>query len=329
MTEHTDPMSARVGILSAAHVHAPGLAHNARQAEGAELAGVWDDNATRGQQAAKDWDTRWFDDLGDLLDACDAVIICSENNSHARHVEAACQAGRHILCEKPVAVSKADCDWIAHEVKASGIVFMTAFPCPFSPAFTQLQQRVHDGVLGKVVGWNTTNQGTCPHGWFVEPALSGGGALVDHVVHVTDLLRRLTKSEPVWVQAFTGCGMYGKAWDDIAMVTLGFGDGSFATIDSSWSKIDYKTWGNVRLKAVGTAGTAEADLFGQGPDLYKGGHSHLGGGSDLNQLMVQEFVDAIREKRQPVSSLQDGLATSRVIRAGMASAKQKGIRVDL
>ena len=319
----------RVGLVSAAHVHAGGFAWAVKNAEGAELVGLWDDQPERGEKAAEEWGVPWVDDLDTLLDRCDAVVISSENNLHALHVEAAALAGKAILCEKPVAVTEEDTDWIEQETTKAGVVFMTAFPCPFSPAFQALQTKVHDGTLGKIVAYNTTNQGSCPFGWFVQKEMSGGGALVDHVAHVADLLRRLTKSEPVWVQAFTGNGMYGKEWDDSAMVTLGFGDGSFATIDSSWSKTDYKTWGNVKLKVVGTKGTAEADLFGQGADVYVGAHRHWGAGSDLNLLMVQEFIDAAREKRHPLADAADGLAASRIIQAATKSATIAGAKVVL
>lgn len=323
-------MSLRVGLLSAAHVHAYGLAHNIRASAGAELAGLWDDDSERGQKASTELRIPFESDRAAFLGNVDAVVICSENTKHAEHVELAAAAGKAILCEKPVAVSADHAERIRIAVEQSGVPFMTAFPCPFSPAFEQFQSRIHDGAIGKVVGWNTTNQGTCPFGWFVQPELSGGGALVDHVVHVLDLLRRLTKSEPVWVQAFTGNGMYGQAWDDIAAVTVGFGDGSFATIDSSWSKVGYKTWGNVKLKAVGTAGTAEADLFGQGPDLFVDcRHHHLGGGSDLNQLMVQDFIDAVTQNRSPRASLEDGLAASRVVVGATESVRQGGEKVSL
>jgi len=316
--------------MSAAHVHAYGLAHNIRASQGAELVGIWDDDATRGTRAADDLKTDWHSDLDDFLTACDAVVICSENVKHADHVERSAQAGKAILCEKPLAASANHAARIKTAVDEAGVPFMTAFPCPYSPAFEQYMARLHDGAIGRVVGWNTTNQGSCPFGWFVDPALSGGGALVDHTVHVLDLLRRLTKSEPEWAQAFVGNGMYGQDFDDIAMVTIGFADGSFATIDSSWSKTGYKTWGNVKLKAVGTGGTAEADLFGQGPDLYVDGqHRHLGGGSDLNQLMVQDFVDSVVQARPPRATLQDGLAATAVVVAASESARHKGEKVTV
>lgn len=316
--------------MSVAHVHAYGLAHSVGACRDAALGGVWDDDTTRGEKAAADLATSFHADLTEFFQEVDAVVVCSENTKHADHVEAAAAAGKAILCEKPVAVTREHAERIDRAVTRAGVPFMTAFPCPYSPAFEQYMARIHDGAIGQVVGFNTTNQGTCPFGWFVEPELSGGGALVDHVVHVLDLLRRLTKSEPVWVQAFAGNGMYGQAWDDIAMVTVGFGDGTFASIDSSWSKVGYKTWGNVKLKAVGTGGTAEADLFGQGPDLFvEGRHRHLGGGSDLNLLMVQDFVDSVTQGRPPRATLRDGLAATAVVVAATESVRLNGEKVSL
>lgn len=203
---------------------------------------------------------------------------------------------------------------------------MTAFPCRFSPTFVNLNSRIKAGDLGKLVAAATTNQGKCPGGWFTDPNLSGGGAMIDHVVHVADLLRVLTSQNPETVQAQIGSNMYGQTWDDTAMVTIAFPSGLFATIDSSWSRPkSYKTWGNVTLNLVGEKGVAEADLFVQGMDVTTDqGITRYGSGSNIDRLMVKEFIDAVTESRPPSITLEDGLWASRVAVAAYESVNNGG-----
>jgi len=319
-------MPVKVAIVSAAHVHAPSFAGCFQANEGAQLVGIWDDDLGRGRAFASKFGIPFVADLAALLAECDAVAICSENLKHADHIDAAVRAGCRILCEKPIAGSQAEWDRIA-EV-ARGTHFMTAFPCAFSPTFQGLQAKVRSGDIGKVLAVNATNQGSCPGGWFTNPVLSGGGAMIDHVVHVADLLRRLLAEDPATVQAQTGTNLFGQEWDDTAMVTVGFPSGVFATIDSSWSKPpSYKTWGNVKLTVVGEKGVVEADLFAQGVDRYTNDpsrHGLIGTGSNLDQAMVDEFVRSIEENRLPSVTLEDGLWASRVALAGYRSSEGGG-----
>lgn len=315
-------MPIRVGVLSAAHVHAPSFVACLQADSRAEVAGVWDDDAARGRAFAEARGLSFFEDASQLLADCDAAVICSENMKHAAHIEMAADAGRHILCEKPLAPTFDAAAAIEAVVSRAGVVFMTAFPCPFSPTFQKMKASVDSGEIGQVLALNTTNRGQCPMGWFVDASQSGGGAMIDHVVHVADLLRRLLGADPVSVFAQTGSNMYGQGWDDIAKLTISFPAGVFATLDSSWSRPkSYKTWGDVTLKVVGSKGLIEADLFGQGLDWTTDRHAMAGSGSNLDALMVGEFLRAVEEGREPLTSLHDGLMASRVALAGYASVK--------
>ncbi len=316
-------MPLKVGVVSAAHVHAPSFVACFMAEPDAEVVGVWDDDAARGEAFAAARGLAFEPDLSALLSRVDAVVICSENLKHGDHIQAAAEAGVHILCEKPIAPTQAIAAQIKEALKNSSKVFMTAFPCPFSPTFERMQKVIQAGEIGKVLALSTTNRGMCPMSWFVESDKSGGGAMVDHVVHVGDLLRRLIGQSPNSVYAQIGSNMYGKDWEDTACLTLGFPNGVFATLDSSWSRPQgYKIWGDVTLKAVGEKGVVEADLFGQGVELTHSGHAIAGTGSNLDRAMVREFLDAITENRQPRCTLEDGLRASMIAEAGYRSLKE-------
>lgn len=308
-------------MLSTAHVHAPGYARALANRKDAELVGIFDADAERGKSFASSWNTKRLD-LEEFMSVTEAVVVCSENTKHLEYIELAARAGKPILCEKPLAPTKGHAEQIRAVLRETGVMLMTAFPCPFSPAFQRLQQRVQAGEIGKVLAINATNRGSCPGGWFVDTELSGGGAMIDHVVHVTDLLRRLLGEEPSSVFAQIGNNMYGKEWDDTAHLTIDFPSGVFATLDSSWSRAaGYKTWGDVTLKVIGESGVIEVDLFGQGLLVLTDRYRMAGTGSDLDSLMVGEFIDAIREKRDPIISADDGLRASLVAVAGYESVK--------
>jgi predicted dehydrogenase len=118
----------RFGIVSFAHFHANFWAQAINDTERATLVGVWDDDVQRGQAAAEQHQTRFFPDLNALLAECDAVGITSETAKHAPLVETAAVVGVHVLLEKPMARTTAECARIVRAVNESGITFMQNFP---------------------------------------------------------------------------------------------------------------------------------------------------------------------------------------------------------
>jgi len=311
----------RVGILSTAHMHVWSYVHALRAHPDAEIVGVWDDEVERGEVFAQKTGLPFVGYMDDLLNDVDAVIITSHNTGHAELAVKAAQAGKHILCEKPLAVTEADCQRMIEAAEAAGVHLMTAFPCRFSPAFKRLLERVKSGEIGAIKGICATNHGRCPFDWFVEKDKSGGGAMIDHVVHVSDLLRALLGEDPIRVQAQTGNNMYGQDWEDTAMLTLEYASGVFATLDSSWSRPkSFKTWGDVTMNVVGENGVIELDMFGPSVDLYTEKHVGAGYGSDMDSLMVDAFVRACLEGTPVPATGNDGLAAARVAIWGYQSA---------
>jgi predicted dehydrogenase len=316
-------MPVRVGILTSAHVHTGSYVHCLKANPDSELIGLWDDDLGRGKPYATQNGMAFFENLDELLDTVDAVVIASENLRHGELTVKAAARGKHVLCEKPLAASDEEAKRIEEAVKTSGIKLMTAFPCRYSPAFQRLRDRVKAGEIGAIKGVCATNRGSCPGGWFTEPDKSGGGAMIDHVVHVADLLRVLLGEEPSRVQAQIGSNMYGKDWDDTAMVTIEFPSGIFATLDSSWSRPSgYKTWGDVTMNVVGELGVIELDMFGPAVDVYSNeGKSHVSAGyaSDMDAMMIGDFIRCIIEDKEPPIGMYDGLQAARLAIRGYES----------
>jgi predicted dehydrogenase len=316
-------MPLKVGLLGVGHVHAPSYVHCLNESAGVEYLGHWDKDATLRASFAGQTGSKENADRDALIAASDAVVVAGENLDHADLIEAAVAHGKPVLCEKPLAANDEQRERIAKA--GTKALVMTAFPCPFAPAFESAMAKIEAGDIGKILSVCATNHGKCPGGWFTDVAKSGGGAMADHVAHVADLLRRLTGEEPQRVYAVTGNNMYGEGWEDTAMLSIEFPSGVFATLDSSWSRPkSFKTWGDVTLKILGEKGGIELDLFVQALDWFgdaSGAHGLLGFGSNLDQAMVGEFLSAVRGHGQPRVTLADGLAASDLVLAAYQSAK--------
>lgn len=320
-------MPLRVGFVTAAHLHVWSYIHCLRGRSDVVLVGIWDHDAERGKAFAERNGFTQFDTREELMEKCDAVAIVSENKRHAEDIEAAFNGGCHVICEKPIATSLDEIDRIRTALSTrSDLVAMTAFPCRYSPSYQRLKAAVREGKIGELKALATTNRGKSPGGWFIQPELSGGGAMIDHTVHVADLLFDLLDCKVAHVQAQTGNNMYGgKNWDDTAMLTIEYTNGVFATLDSSWSRPgSYRTWGDVTITAVGDAGVIELDMFGQEVHHYAKqtpNHQVAGFGSNLDALMVEEWLNAITERRTPLTSIEDGIRASEVAMAGYRSVE--------
>lgn len=326
----------RVGILGCAHMHVHAYMHGLNTHPNAEVVGVYDRNESRALTLVDRWNISGgvFCDVSDLLGQCDAVAIASENVFHAELAIAAAKAGKHVICEKPLVTNEDDANSMRAAFEGTGLVFATAFPCRFSPSFQRLKQVVSSGELGKLVAITATNRGRCPFDWFVQPELSGGGAMIDHVVHVADLLRALLGEDPTFVQASIGNNLYGKEWDDTAMVTLQYPSGLFVTLDSSWSRPkNFRTWGDVTMSVVFENGRLELDMFDQVIERFTidSDPSHVSEsfGSDLDEALIHNFADAVLKGTPISASLEDGLAASRIaIRAYDSVARTQPIALQ-
>lgn len=327
----------KIAIMSFAHLHAEGYVQNLRALPGVELIGMADDDPQRAERFARAFGLPCFASYAALLEAGpDAVLVCSENSRHRALVEQAAAAGAHVLCEKPLATTLEDARAAVAACEQAGVALMTAFPMRFSAPLQAVKQRLDAGDLGAPLCVNAVNQGELPahhRAWFVDPQLAGGGAVIDHTVHLADVLRWYLDSEVVEVYAQTNRIMHA---DSVAVETGGllmltFANGVFATIDCSWSRPPgYPTWGGLALELVTERGALTVDAFRQNLSLYRPGGARWDfWGSDPNQAMVAEFVEAVRVGRPPAVSGLDGLRALEVVLAAYESARSgQPVRIE-
>jgi UDP-N-acetylglucosamine 3-dehydrogenase len=315
----------KIGILSAAHMHAASYAAQIRaQSDRAELVGLWEADQAKGEAQAAAIGATPITDIDVLIKASDAIVICSENIRHKELVERAAAAQKPILCEKPLATNPADAKQMVDICEKAGAPLCTAFPCRFSVVFQELKARVEQGEIGEILGIRGTNQGMCPWGWFVDKNLSGGGAVTDHAVHVTDLLRFLLADEVKTVFCEADNNLLHSDFEDTGLLALNFERGVFATLDASWSRPkSFPTWGNVTMGVIGTEGGIEMDMFAQESILYSDKDnrvSYRGWGSDIDGGLVDAFLSLIETGNgKNIATGIDGLRAVEVVDAAYRS----------
>jgi predicted dehydrogenase len=317
--------------MSFAHLHAEAYVQNLRAIPVVEFIGLADEDAGRGRHFANQFKAPYFSSYAELLaEKPDAVLVCSENAKHRPLVEMAAEVGVHVLSEKPLATNLADAQAMLDACQKAGVILMTAFPMRFSPPLIEVKSSLVRGELGRVYSCTTTNQGELPRhhrAWFVDPELAGGGAVMDHTVHLADILRWYLESEVVEVFAQTNRIIQGDTVEveTGGLLVLTFENGTFATIDCSWSRPkNYPTWGGLALGLVGERGVINVDAFKQTYTVYgRDNAKPIWGfwGSDVNQLMIEEFVAAVREKRAPKVTGYDGYKALEIALAAYQSAK--------
>ena len=324
----------RIGILSVAHLHAAGYQANLRAVPGVELVGFSHENREEGRAFEQEFGARWFSTHQDLLaEGLDGVIVCAENARHHELVEIAAVAGCQILCEKPIEINLSDAEAMKTACEKNGVSFMTAFPMRFAASTRAVRQMIRNGDLGNVLGVNGINHSENPMGhraWFASKELAGGGAVMDHTVHLADLFRWCFATEIVEVYAevdnLFARGKIGVDTAGLLLVTLA--NGVKASIDCSWSRPAlYPRWGHLKMEVVGERGTVLMDSLAEYLTLYSKNASRnpswIGFGTDPNQAMIQEFIDSITQKRQPLVGWNDGYQALRIALAAYESAQKK------
>lgn len=335
----------RIAVVSFAHEHAISYATALRDREDIELLtsdpdrGLRPDSETGGASLAADLDVPYVDSWDEVTAwQPDGIVVCSENARHRIDTEKAAAAGAHVLCEKPIATTLTDAEAMINACDAAGVRLMMAYPVRFSPTFVAVKQAHEAGRFGAVRGLHGTNNGKVPSGsraWFVDPELSGGGALIDHVVHLADLYDELlghVPAENVYASANSLLPGAPTGVETAAQVSVRYPGGVIASIDSSWLMPQgAATWGGLTMDVVGDRGFAAMDAFNQRVDgfsQHQGSPLWLEYGPNLDALMMDSFLDVVRTGAEPPVDGRGGHRSLAVALAALESART-GRAVDV
>jgi predicted dehydrogenase len=254
-----------------------------------------------------------FDDIRDNKEI-DAVYIALPNSMHAEYTIRAAKAGKHVLCEKPMATSVADSKAMIEACNAAGKELMIAYRCQYEPTNLKAIEMIRSGALGTVQAIESANGFNIrPGEWRVNRKLAGGGPLMDMGVYSLNACRYLTGEEPQDIHANSSVidhdGRFNEVEENVSW-TMKFPSGIVASCNTT-----YGAGMNGYYRVYGSKGMLEVNpAFG-----YEGihltaeiGHQKIDEpevAQDPAQFTVQAdyFADCIFENKTPKSDGAEGL----------------------
>lgn len=224
--------SVNLGIIGCGHflgvVHIPNLKKNPKF----KIHAVMDINESAAVDVAKDVGAKyWTTDLDKLLSdsELDAVLITTRHNLHAEQTIKAANAGKHILCEKPMGMNRDECRKIAEAVKKNNVKYTVGYNRGLAPLVTQARDLLK-GLTAKKLIYHRIQCSIPLDHWLLDPK-AGGGRFVGEGCHIFDLMCELVFSPPVSVYASGGVFLDTQfvKIPDSGIVTITFADGSVGT----------------------------------------------------------------------------------------------------
>jgi predicted dehydrogenase len=336
----------RFGIIGCGRV-APRHAQSILQSPGAELVAVADIVESRARNFQREYGAEVYTDYHEMLkrDDLDVVNICTPSGLHVPMGIEVAQAGKHVIVEKPIALSTADADRLIATAEDARVKLCVILQNRYNGPMKDLYQTVKSGKIGKVLLGNATVRWYRPQsyyedGWHGTWAMDGG-ALMNQSIHHIDALQWLI-GDVETVFAFTATLAHTMEAEDAGVVSLRFKNGALGSIEGSTITFPQNIEGSVAvfgecgsLKVGGTAlnrkvlwrieGELEqepeiitADVVDP-PSVY--GYSH--------KLVLQGMIAAINEDRQPETNGREARRSLALVEAIYESARSgQPVRVD-
>ncbi len=241
-----------VGILGCGKIaqvrHIPEYAEN----PDVKLAAFYNPSRKRAEEQAEKYGGKVYDTAEELLadKSIDAVSICAANYAHAELSIKAMEAGKHVLCEKPMATTLADCEAMVECAKRTGKFLMIGHNQRLARAHVEAKRLIDQGLIGDIISFRTTFGHGGPETWAINPGKNvwffdkkkaAMGAMADLGVHKTDLIQFLTGQRVVRTTArlvtLDKRGEDGEliGVDDNAVCIYEMSGGAFGTMTASWT----------------------------------------------------------------------------------------------
>lgn len=318
----------------------------------AQITGFFDLNHDRAVQLAKEHGGKAFSSVEELLQdsEIDAVSVCVANSVHADITIQALKAGKHVLCEKPMATTLEDCEKMVKAARDSHRYLMIDQNQRFARAHVKAKELLDEGVIGKVLTFRTIFGHGGPETWSIDPGKStwffdrkkaAMGAMADLGVHKTDLIQWLTNSRVAETEAFVTTldkrdasgNLIGV--DDNSICIYRMENGVVGTMTASWtyygqednSTTLYGTKGIMKIYSnpdysIEVVLRSGEKVFYQLDQIQTNDHQTKSG-------VIDEFVSSLEEDRNPAVSGENVLAAMRAVFASLKSSEEKrAVEVD-
>lgn len=334
----------RIGILGCGKIaqvrHIPEYADN----PDCELRAFYNPSRQRAEDMAAKYGGRVYDSAEELLadPEIDAVSVCAANYAHAELAIKALKAGKHVLCEKPMATTIEDCEAMAETARESGKFLMIGHNQRLAKAHVKAKELIDEGLIGDIISFRTTFGHGGPETWSINPGKNtwffdkkraAMGAMADLGVHKTDLIHFLTGQRIVRTTArlttLDKRGEDGKliGVDDNAVCIYELSGGAFGTMTASWtfygaednSTILYGTKGIMRIYddpahsivvklADGEERTYDVEQIQTNDNQTKSG-------------VIDLWIDCLKNNRSPEISGESALYAMRAVFASIKSSE--------
>ena len=314
-----------------------------RAAEDTELVAICDIARDRAQEvAARHGVENVYNSLDRMLDDpdLDVVWISTPNNLHTRQTIQAAEAGKHILCEKPMALSVSDCELMIEACSRNNVKLGIDFQNRFHPVHMEARRLIQNGEIGEI---NMCKAQFCRgfsrgfmKGWRIDPEIAGAGALMGQGLHPIDLLRFLLDSEVVEVMAMNDEEPPNRHVEDMAHIILKFENGAHGIVICGIlaprpdnDAILYGAKAKISCKgSVGMWLQGELLVEGDSLDLRMGIPSDSVNGPELYIGVVDHFNKCIEEDSESLISGLNGMQMVRIANAIQESSRKgKAIKI--
>jgi predicted dehydrogenase len=332
-------VSLRVGIVGCGLI-------GCRRAETAAASGdrvslVADIDVSRAESLAATHRARAAADWSELVASpdVDAVVVATINSALVEIATAAMEAGKHVLCEKPFGTTAEEAGLLLGAADAAGTVVQVGFTLRHHEAIERAHGLAMDGSIGKPIAiraaYGHGGRAGYENEWRGDPALAGGGELLDQGVHLLDLARWFLGEFVEVSGALSTWGWPVEPLEDNAFAMLRTDDGRVAVLHTSWTQ-----WRNLfRFELLGTEGLLVVEGLGgsYGPErLVFDRRRSEGGVPDRREWTVsdpsaawtaewQDFVRAIATGGRPRAGARDGYEAARLVDAVYVSARDAGV----
>ena len=323
----------RWGLIGASTIGREWVIDAIRQT-GGEIANVFSTDSQRGAAYANEFGiSRSATDLGDFLNSpIDAVYISTTNDLHQGQCIAAAKAGKHILCEKPLATNLADAMSMVKVCKAAHVVLATNHHLRGAATHRAMRDAIKSGKIGRPLAIKVVHAGYLPahlQGWRLTNPTAGAGAILDLTVHDADLMRFIIDDDAASVSATVqNSGMAVTGVEDAAMGVITFRSGILGQFHDGFTTKYVQTSVEVHGDSGSLVATNCMTQAPIGDVLLKtaGGETKLQlQHESLYARTINAFKSAIAGDGEPLSTGEDGVASLAIALAALESARTHSV----
>lgn len=272
--------------------------------------------STAKEFGAKSWVTDWHELVAD--GELDAVYVATPVHLHAEQTIAALHAGKHVLCEKPMALNFAECDRMISAANANNKKLGIAYYRHFYPVLKRVKELIESGEIGAPVvaqmnAFEWFNPPPAhPRAWLLQKQLSGGGPMIDFGCHRIEVLLNLFG--PISkVKAITSRVLFEREVEDTALAVFEFGEGTVASLTVTHAAREAQD----TLMIWGSHGSIQLPKLNEGKLFIKSGAGERSElhppAANIHQPLIEDFIGAVCDDRRPEVDGEIGRAVAKVI----------------